>query len=248
MKKSTKNPVIVDNTPEIVESSNTPDPIELVGNRFDYFVTSVYKVEMPSFLNDARKCANKALTKFKKENPKMNPIFPLYQTHDISTEPEIGLLAQYIADISFNTLRDQGYDMNNKRVYFSSMWVQEHFQHSAHEEHIHGFGAQLVGFYFLDVPKDSSRVVFHDPRPSKKQINLPEANITNATYASDAVNFVPNPGDMFLINAWTPHSIGRNHSKSPVRLIHFTLNVDMIDPANLGVSNNVVNNNQPEII
>ena len=43
MKKSTKNPVIVDNTPEIVESSNTPDPIELVGNRFDYFVTSVYK-------------------------------------------------------------------------------------------------------------------------------------------------------------------------------------------------------------
>jgi uncharacterized protein (TIGR02466 family) len=253
MKKSktpTKDSVITQDKPEIVESTDTPAPLELNGNRFDYFTTSVYKIEIPSLLTDARKCSNRALTKFKKENPKMDPIFPLYQTHDISNDPDIAVLAQYIADISYDTLQGQGYDMRNKRVYFSSMWVQEHFQHSAHEEHIHGQGAQIVGFYFLDVPKDSSRLVFHDPRPSKKQVNLPEANITNATYASDAVNFVPNPGDLFIINAWTPHSIGRNHSKSPVRLIHFTLNVDeMINPTSPTAGTiNIDVGDQPEII
>jgi hypothetical protein len=45
-------------------------------------------------------------------------------------------------------------------------------------------GIQLVGFYFLDLPENSSRLVIHDPRPGKVQIDLPEYDEKNVTFAS----------------------------------------------------------------
>jgi ribosomal protein S25 len=230
-KKPTKNTV---QTPIIIgeetaqQVTTEPQDFQINGNRFNYFMTSVYKIERPDLLPDAKIVAKNALDKIKKEVPKMDPIFLLYQTHDILDDPMIVPLAKYIVDVSFDILAEQGYDMSNKRTYYTSMWVQEHFKHSAHEEHIHNAGAQIVGFYFLDVPPDSSRIIFHDPRPGKKQINLPETNMNDATYASDAVNFLPKKGDLYIVNAWTPHSISRNHSTKSVKFIHFTINVDQI--------------------
>jgi uncharacterized protein (TIGR02466 family) len=225
---NTTQPIIVED--ETNSTPALPSAPVINGNRFNYFPTSVYKIERPDLLPDARTVAKKAIAIVKKENPKLDPIFPIYQSRDILVDPQIEPLAKYIVDVAFDILAEQGYNMSDKRAYYTSMWVQEHYQHSSHEEHIHGAGAQIVGFYFLEVPKDSSRIVFHDPRPGKKQINLPESNMSDATYASDAVNFVPVAGDLYIVNSWVPHSIGRNHSTKPLKLIHFTINVD-IDPA-----------------
>jgi hypothetical protein len=205
------------------------EPIEINGTRLDHFTTSVYKMEIPGLLKDAKKGADRALKKHKKENPDLDIIFPVHQTGDISDDTDIRRLAQIIADISFDTLQNQGYDMQNKQVYFSSMWVQEHFQGSGHAEHVHGDGAQLVGFYFLEVPEDSAKLVIHDPRPGKKQINLPQADESKITYASDVVNYTVKPGELYIINAFTPHSIGRNRSKQSLKLIHFTINIDYLN-------------------
>jgi len=248
MKKSTKKPVKTtvkapiiigeETTQQVtIESVSEPKVPQINGNRFNYFMTSIYKIERPDLLADAKIVAKNALDKIKKEVPKLDPIFPLYQTYDILSDPMIESLAKYIVDVSFDILAEQGYDMSNKRTYYTSMWVQEHFKHSAHEEHIHGAGAQIVGFYFLEVPPDSSRIIFHDPRPGKKQINLPETSMNDATYASDAVNFLPKEGDLYIVNAWTPHSIGRNHSTKSVKFIHFTINVDQAPQINTDTAN-----------
>jgi hypothetical protein len=99
------------------------------------------------------------------------------------------------------------------------------------DEHIHANGAQITGFFFLETPKDCSKVVLHDPRPGKKQINIAETNSQNATAASTAIVFAPTPGMILLTNAWLPHSFSRHGAAKPIKFIHFTLGVQYHVPS-----------------
>jgi hypothetical protein len=105
------------------------------------------------------------------------------------------------------------------------MWTQEHHKHSAMDAHVHGFGSQIVGFYFLETPEGGSNVVFHDPRAGKLQIDLPEQDINMATPASKAINFTPKPGMMIFANSWLAHSFTRHAAELPIKFVHFNLTV-----------------------
>jgi len=212
-------PVIVGDTYE--PSADTNNQLEITS----YFPTNIYSIKKPEYLNTVRTVSTEALTQRKKEQPKMDPIYPLYQTDNLFNDPRMVEFVNYIGATGWNILESQGHDMRTKNVVFTEMWCQEHHRHSAMDEHVHGLGSQLVGFYFLDVPKDSQRILIHDPRPAKKQINLPELNMTDITYASSSINFVPEPGLLMFANSWLSHSITRNASSKAVRFIHFNITV-----------------------
>jgi hypothetical protein len=55
--------------------------------------------------------------------------------------------------------------------------------------------------------------------------------MANVTYASNAVNFTPEPGLLFFANAWLPHAFSRHAAAKPIRFIHFTLGVGQLPPA-----------------
>jgi len=112
-------------------------------------------------------------------------------------------------------------------VSFTEMWTQEHHKHSAMDAHVHGFGSQITGFYFLETPEDCSRVVFHDPRAAKVQIDLPEQDMSMATPASKMINFTPKPGMMIFANSWLMHSFTRHAADLPIKFVHFNLTVIM---------------------
>jgi len=196
---------------------------------FNYFPTPVYKVNNPSFLNDVRLLMKSMVDEIKKTR-KMHPLFPLYQTDNMVGNPAAKPLLDYIGATSWNILQSQGYNMDGVSVYFHEAWGQEHYKHSLHEEHVHGGGSQLVGFYFLDTPKDSSRLVVHDPRPAKRILNLPERDMSQVTIGSTAINFEANPGDLYILPSWVPHSFGRHGAKNPLRFIHFTVGVSYQAP------------------
>jgi hypothetical protein len=84
---------------------------------------------------------------------------------------------------------------------------------------------QIVGFYFLETPENCSRVVFHDPRAAKVQIDLPEQDINMATPASKMINFEPKPGMMIFANSWLMHSFTRHAANLPIKFVHFNLTV-----------------------
>ena len=137
---------------EISGASQTqaaPDTGQL--NVMTYFPTAVYSIVRPEFLATARKVCSEFLKTAQKNRPKLDTLYPLYQTDNLFTDARMQPLVEYIGATVWNVLESQGYAMANNDIIFHEMWCQEHHKTSNHEEHVHGFGAQIVGFYFLDL-------------------------------------------------------------------------------------------------
>jgi len=192
------------------------------------FPTLVYSAYKPEFLETARTACAEFLEK-RHEQTELNEAFPCYMTESINVDPRMLEFANYVAQTAWNILQMQGYEVENMSTYFESMWCQEHHKGSLMEQHIHGNGNQIVGFYFLDVPENGPRALFYDPKHSKVQINLPEINATQSTPASNIINYEAKPGTLMFTNAWLPHSFTRNMSNKPMRFIHFNINVKPAD-------------------
>jgi uncharacterized protein (TIGR02466 family) len=209
---------------EVFENTNElkTEQVQLYGS--NYFCSSIYSLIEPKFLDSLRKVSKLYLDEFKKKT-KLDKTFPVAQGENMFTDPRISDFVSFVSGAAHQVLASQGYNVTGLKMMHTEMWAQEHQTGSGHEEHIHGMGNQISGFYFLDTPNDGPRVVFHDPRPAKVYANLPEMDITQATIASNMINYTPEPGLMILTNSWLPHTIQRNPSKQPLRLIHFNLAV-----------------------
>lgn len=189
-----------------------------------YFPCPIYSIERQDFLKSVKEVSDEYLELARKEQ-KLDDIYPVIMSGSYYADLRMEDFSSFVGMTAWNILQEQGYDMSGKEVVFTEMWTQEHHKHSSMEQHVHGFGVQIVGFYFLEVPENSSRVVFHDPRAGKVQVDLPEQNINNATPASKMINFEPKEGLMIFSNSWMPHSFTRHASDKPIKFVHFNLTV-----------------------
>jgi uncharacterized protein (TIGR02466 family) len=188
------------------------------------FPCPIYIIERPDFLEMVNTVSEEALEVQRKDRD-LNEIYPVYMTASYFADPRMAKFSEFIGSTAWNILNEQGYAMQDRAVQFTEMWTQEHYKHSAMDAHVHGFGSQIVGFYFLETPEDCSRVVFHDPRAAKVQIDLPEQDINMATPASKMINFEPKPGMMIFANSWLAHSFTRHAAELPIKFVHFNLTV-----------------------
>lgn len=196
--------------------------------QYDYFASSVYVLEKPEFLDSVNTVSDEYLTRSKKKDPNLDEIHPVRMTSHYFNDERIKDFSNYVVQTSWNILHHQGYAMQDKNTVFLEMWTQEHHKSSGMDQHVHGPNAQIVAFYFLNDPKDSSKVVFHDPRSAKIINNLPEQNVNNATSSSIMINFEPKAGTLLLTNNYLPHSFSRHKSEEPLKFIHMTIGVSQI--------------------
>jgi uncharacterized protein (TIGR02466 family) len=189
-----------------------------------HFPCPIYIIERPDFLEAVTTVSEEELTECRKTQS-LNEIYPVYMTQNYFADSRMESFSEFVGATAWNILNEQGYAMQDKAVSFIEMWTQEHHKHSAMDSHVHGFGSQIVGFYFLETPEDCSRIVFHDPRAAKVQIDLPEQDINIATPASKMINFTPKPGMMIFSNSWLSHSFTRHAANSPIKFVHFNLTV-----------------------
>lgn len=201
-------------------------PVENQLSSWNYFPSTIYTIEKPDFLSTVKQVSEERL-KVAKANKKLDPIYPVIMTDNLFTDDRMSEFCAYVGSTAWNILQSQGYAMTNLATTFESMWTQEHHKHSLMEQHVHGFGAQLVGFYFLDVPEKSSQVIFHDPRAGKVQGNLPEQDMKIASPASNSIHFMPKPGLLMFANSWLPHSFGRHAANKPMKFVHFNITVQL---------------------
>jgi uncharacterized protein (TIGR02466 family) len=189
-----------------------------------HFPCLIYLIERPDFLNAVNVVSEEFLDVAKKERD-LNEIYPVHMTGNYFADPRVAGFSEFVGATAWNILNEQGYAMQDKAVQFTEMWTQEHHKHSAMDAHVHGYGSQIVGFYFLETPEGGSNVVFHDPRAAKVQIDLPEQNMSAATPASKMINFTPKPGMMIFANSWLMHSFTRHAADLPIKFVHFNLTV-----------------------
>ena len=189
-----------------------------------YFPCPIYLIERPDFLETINQVSEELL-KTKRKERDLNEIYPVYMTGNYYGDPRVVNFSEFVGSTAWNILNEQGYAMQDKAVSFTEMWTQEHHKHSAMDAHVHGFGSQIVGFYFLETPENCSHIVFHDPRAAKIQIDLPEQDMNMATPASKAINFTPKPGLMIFANSWLAHSFTRHAADLPIKFVHFNLTV-----------------------
>tara|TARA_R110000822_G_scaffold153792_1_gene293196 strand:- start:204 stop:911 length:708 start_codon:yes stop_codon:yes gene_type:complete len=219
MSKVTKKPKVckaAESVAEVIQNTQ----LQVAYN----FPCPIYIIERPDFLDVVNKVSNEALDKARKAQ-EFDEIYPLYMTSSYFTDPRVASFTEFVGATAWNILNEQGYAMQNMGVQFTEMWTQEHHKHSAMDAHVHGFGSQVVGFYFLETPENCSRVVFHDPRSAKVQIDLPEQDMNVATPASKMINFTPKPGMMIFANSWLMHSFTRHAAELPIKFVHFNLTV-----------------------
>lgn len=188
-----------------------------------YFACPVYMVKKEEFVDAVGAVSDRYMASARPAG--VNP--PTLMTADYSHEPELAEFSQYVSQTAWNILQAQGYAMDKLVTYFTEMWTQEHNTMSGMETHIHGMGAQVSAFFFLDVPADGCKLVIHDPRPAKMIINLPQADEGKITPASNQIVFTPEVGTLILTNSWLPHSFTRNNSDKPVRFVHMNLSVSL---------------------
>lgn len=191
-------------------------------SQYVYFHTSVYTLEKPEFLKTLLEVSNEYL-ETNRQKGELDEIYPVVMTNSFYDDPRVEEFASFVGYTAWNILNSEGYDMDQYSLRFSEMWTQEHHKHSLMEHHVHGYGSQISGFYFLETPENCSRVVVHDPRPGKVQINLPPKNINEVTGATSMVNFLPTPGLLMFVPSWLAHSFGRHASDQPLKFVHFNL-------------------------
>ncbi len=183
------------------------------------FPSAILRGSAPEFLNAAKVVSQEYIARV---NPNCWNVCQSEAMFDVRLD---GLL-EIISRSSFEMLSEQGYDMTNAQTSVTQFWAQEFTKHGQHMEHVHSFGAQVTGFYFVEVPKDSAYPVVFDPRPGKKQISLPQTDQSQVTFASEQIVMAVQPGDLILMNAWLPHGFTRHESNSKMQFIHFTVNVE----------------------
>jgi uncharacterized protein (TIGR02466 family) len=194
-------------------------------NEYSYFPTNTYTILKPEFLDQVKPVAYEYLEKIKSEYP-INEMYPFYQTYNFYNDNRISDFSNYIVNTAWQILNSQGYGMQEKTTRFTSMWLQSHHKYSMMERHIHPDDSQIIGFYFLDTPENCNRMIIHDPRSAKVQISMQENDATELSYASNMIYFAPEPGMLYFINSWVPHSFSKNGSDDPCNFIHFNIKVD----------------------
>ena len=187
------------------------------------FLSTVVTLFKPEFLDVVNAVSEEHLAQ---QPDDLHELYPAKMSGDFSQDPRLMDFCTFVGKSAWEILRSQGSDVENAKTFFTEMWTQEHYKHSAMEQHVHGNGAQLTGFYFLETPENCSKALFYDPRPGKVQINLPEANMGEITPASNTIGFEAKPGTMIFANAWLPHGFTRHGSDKPIKFVHFNINVE----------------------
>ena len=222
MKKTKKSCRAAEQVKEIVQ--NTQLQVAF------HFACPIYVIERPDFLEAVNEVSEQSLAQSREKNG-LDEIYPVVMSGDLSSDERTQKFVEFVGATGWNILSEQGYAMQDNGVTILEMWTQEHHKHSAMEQHVHGYGAQIVGFYFLEVPENCSRLIFHDPRAGKILTDLPQQDVNNATIASQMINFEPKPGLLVFSNAWLAHSFTRHASDKPIKFVHFNLGVQAMQAA-----------------
>jgi uncharacterized protein (TIGR02466 family) len=196
--------------------------------KFSFFSSNIYVEEDPSWLEYLNKASDKYIEQAIENNKKYfinNKDFGFAHHSDtLLNDPIYSKFIEFISKRAYSILDGQGFDLKNYSLAIRELWVQEFSKEGGgyHSPHTHWNG-HISGFYFLKCSEKTSYPIFHDPRPGKMMIQLPEKKITQTTDASEKIPFKSRPGTFVFFNSYLGHEFVVDHGIEPFRFIHFNI-------------------------
>lgn len=132
-------------------------------------------------------------------------------THtNLEQQDEMQDFVNYVCGIGKNFLSSLGYDFNRKTsamVMSSDMRKNDH-----HMSHVHP-NCILSGVFYLQVPSNSAKINFHDPRDFRKFRNLnPQKGLEYNHLISPSIQITPEAGLLLMWESWLEHEVEKNNS------------------------------------
>jgi len=193
-----------------------------------YFINNIYSEKDISFLDNLNKISDKyindAIEKNKKNFINGRDFGLVHHSESLTNDFNFYTFIQFICKKSYLILDEQGYDLKDYSLAVRELWVQEFSKERGgyHSIHTHWNG-HISGFYFLKCSENTSYPIFHDPRPGKMMIQLPEKDINQITDASEKIHFKPKPGTFIFFNSYLGHEYPVDPGIEPFRFIHFNI-------------------------
>jgi uncharacterized protein (TIGR02466 family) len=193
-----------------------------------FFSTPIYIEEDNSWLELLNKSSDKYIEESiqrKKHKFFNNKDFGFaHLSEKLTTDINFFEFMKYICKKSYSILDEQGFNLKDYSLVIRDLWVQEFSKDGGgnHNTHTH-WNAHISGFYFLKCSEKTSFPIFHDPRPSKLMVQLPEKNTSSITDASDKVVIKPSPGTFIFFNSYLGHEFCVDPGLDPFRFIHFNI-------------------------
>ena len=193
-----------------------------------FFSSCIYVEEDTSWLNSLNKFSDPYIDEAINNNKKHfinNKDFGLsHQSSDLMNDINFLKFIEFISKKSYLILDEQGYDLKNYSLALRELWVQEFSKEGGGHQSIHThWNGHISGFYFLRCSDKTSFPFFHDPRPGKIMIQLPEKDKNKITDASEKISLKPKPGTFVFFNSYLGHEFEVDHGIEPFRFIHFNI-------------------------
>jgi uncharacterized protein (TIGR02466 family) len=202
------------------------------------FPTPIWKGYFPEFLEQIILLTDKSLKEsqdiFKNQiknrkdyiNLKNNEFGMSHHSEGLQLKKEYKFFVDFCAEASIIYLKKCGFNLNNKTLKFTQLWVQEFSKLGGghHDTHIH-WNQHVSGFYFLKCNENTSFPVFHDPRSGAQMTKLPMLDENQITLGNDKIHYRPKPGTMLIFPSYLPHQFIVDPGIEPFRFIHFNIQI-----------------------
>ena len=76
--------------------------------------------------------------------------------------------------------------------------------------------------FYLQVPKDSGSLIFHDPRPQSEVLSPPKKQGENL-HTAHRVTWEPKQNDLLVFPSWLQHEVEINNSQEERIVISFNI-------------------------
>jgi len=194
----------------------------------NFFSSPIYIEEDLSWLDNLIKTSDEYIERAIKRNKEKfikNKDFGLaHHSELLTSDNRFFKFIKFISKRAYLILDEQGYDLNDYSLAVRDIWVQEYSKDGAGHQSMHThWNGHISGFYFLKCSDKTSFPIFHDPRPGKMMIQLPEKDITQITDASEKIPFRTKPGTFVFFNSYLGHEFVVDHGIEPFRFIHFNI-------------------------
>ena len=194
----------------------------------EYFSTPIWSTQIPEWVDELNLACKPYLDESHERHAeaikknKGDDFGLVYHSTNIQYDPKLEEFSNYLINTGWNLLDSWGNNMSDYSLFFHSCWVQEFAKNGGghHRVHIHET-CYLSGFYFLQ-NEDSSYPLFHDPRPGKEMMALPQKDESVISPSTRVVNYQPRPGDLYIFPSYLPHEYIVSRG-GKFRFIHFNI-------------------------